>query len=169
MSTDGLGQYAPCVAILDKIDFILRVEPLSEGVDRIEPLLEDLLQKILRNPGCHDFLRQKLFDLLDTLPGGAVEIVQYCMHELRWNEVRAYAEHRFKVESGVVCRRALERIIESFDRDWSERTLYDRYEAEGELGLDFFPTVINRGALGHNYDQVFNYPWVKLPNAYTGL
>src|SRR5437879_3801660 len=128
MSNNGPGQSAQCVAVLDRIDFLLRVEPLSEGVDQIEPLLEDLLQSIARHGECRAALEVRFEELLNDLPGGAVEILQYCMHELRWRGVEEYAKSRLDGETRVVRRRSLERILEAFDDNWSERDLYARFE-----------------------------------------
>jgi hypothetical protein len=128
MSTYSQGRPAPCALALDKIDFILRVEPLAAGVDQIEPLLEDLLQYIVRHEECRDVLEVRFEELLDALPHGAIEVLQYTMHTLRWNSVEVYARGCLERERDVTRRRILESVVEAFSDNWSDRDLYERYE-----------------------------------------
>jgi hypothetical protein len=115
---------------MDKIDFIIRVEPLSVGVDEIEPLLEDLLLFLKRHDECRPAMEVRFRQLLESLPPGGVEIMQYCMHEFRWPEVRKNAEELLAGTLDVLRRQSYGRIIEAFSDDWPERVIYSRYTPE---------------------------------------
>jgi hypothetical protein len=46
------------------------------------------------------------------------ELVEYCMHVLRWPEVKNAAEARMLVEKDLRARPGLGRVIHSFSDDW---------------------------------------------------
>lgn len=122
------NKHAGCDRAIEKIKFILRIEPLTVGVDQIEPLLDDLLEFIVAHQECTDLLAPEFIGLLDTLPPSAEEIVQYCMHELRWPVIREHVERCLGRERDITRHRVYERILEAFDDDWNEREFYARYD-----------------------------------------
>ncbi|MCD9875434.1 hypothetical protein [Streptomyces guryensis] len=100
------------------------------GVDEIEPLLEDLLLFLKRHDECRAAMEVRFRQILDSLPPGGVEIVQYCMFEFRWPGVREYAKELFAGTRDVLRRQSYRRIIEAFSDDWPERVIYSRYTPE---------------------------------------
>jgi hypothetical protein len=117
-----------CDAIIDKIDFLLEVQYISTGVDQIEPLLDDLLNRILQSSECWPAVRMRMEQLLGSIDSDSVEILQFCMHTLRWESIREQTIRLMTEEVGVTKYRLYERVLESFHDDWPERELYARYE-----------------------------------------
>ncbi|WP_163505154.1 hypothetical protein [Fodinicola acaciae] len=112
---------------MDKIDFILRVAPIADGVDEIEPLLSDLLDHLIASPFCRPQLAVKFEKILDDLPVGAVEILTYCLHTLRWAEILAYTEMVLDAEVDMTRRQLYKGILDAFNDAWLDKRLYIRY------------------------------------------
>jgi len=117
-----------CRSILGKIDFLLKVQRIADGVDQVEPLLEDLVDRI---KGKEELCRQQIVDrflaLMEDLDPWSLEIIQYCMHEFRWAEILERADDMYRHEVRVGKRRLYERLRESFDVTWPEREFFRRY------------------------------------------
>ncbi|MFF2045904.1 hypothetical protein ACFVVX_36340 [Kitasatospora sp. NPDC058170] len=116
-----------CGLILDKIEFLLKAQQLADGVDQVEPLLEDLTDQIRDRGSCRPAVAERFLALMQEIDPWSLEVLQYCMHELRWQEVLDRAEDLFRKESGVARRRLYERLLESFEDDWKEREFFRRY------------------------------------------
>ncbi|MFD7596522.1 hypothetical protein ACFV6D_26235 [Kitasatospora sp. NPDC059812] len=117
-----------CGLILDKIDFLLKIQHLADGVDQVEPLLEDLADQIDGGgERCRPAVRARFFTLMQDIDPWSLEVLQYCMYGLRWQEVLDHAEILIRHEKGVNRRRLYERLIESFDDGWPEREFFRRY------------------------------------------
>ncbi|MFI9388575.1 hypothetical protein [Kutzneria sp. NPDC052558] len=119
-----------CARVFGKIDFLLKVQEIADGVDQIEPLLEDLVDSILRASNCKVRVEFKFQTLVRDLNVMSLEILQYCMYKLRWQSIRDMAEDLLMKEAGINRRRLLERLVESFGDDWPERELYRRYDGD---------------------------------------
>ena len=127
MSTNSPIASNECGPILDKINFLLKVQRLADGVDQVEPLLEDLVDQIRERESCRPEISERLLVLLREIDTWSLEILQYCMHDLRWQEVLDLAENLIKQEKNVWRHRLYERLIESFDDRWPEREFFRRY------------------------------------------
>lgn len=119
-----------CRIIQDKIDFLVEASKVATGVDQIEPLLSDLLDRILRSLRCRSCISSRLTRLLEVVDGDNVSIIQFCMHVLRWEEVQGKALTLLERESSVNRRRLYGRVLESFSDDWPERDIYDKFSSE---------------------------------------
>lgn len=128
MSTTPSEIDKACQIALDKIAFILDVAPLSVGVDQMEPLFQDLLEYVLARPRCVPVLVVGYEALLDELPEGSDDLVQFTMHELRWPEVRAHTEKCLSGTEDITRRARYRDILVAFDDDWPSRDLYLRYD-----------------------------------------
>ncbi len=118
-----------CLRIIEKIDFLLDVQQIAVGVDQIEPLLDDLLNSVIESRECWRAISDKFLDMTLNIDSDKVEVLQYCMHTLRWAEVEKYARSRLASETAIGKQRLYERLIESFSDVWPERDLYSRYDA----------------------------------------
>lgn len=118
----------PCHRINEKIDFLIDVQRIAAGVDQVEPLLDDLLDSIIKFHECRTAISGRFFEMTLNIDADKVEILQFCMHALRWAEVEEYARRRLAAETFVGKRRLYERLIESFSDAWPERELYARYD-----------------------------------------
>jgi hypothetical protein len=118
-----------CGGILDKLDFLLKVQRLADGVDQVEPLLEDLVDQVRDSVDCWAKVSERFIVLVHNIDPWSLEILQYCMHELRWREIFDRGQYFLQREENVGRRRLYERLIQSFDDDWSEREFFRRYSA----------------------------------------
>ncbi|MEU1285887.1 hypothetical protein [Kitasatospora sp. NPDC005856] len=116
-----------CRAILDKIDFLLKAQRLADGVDQVEPLLEDLADHIKVGEACRPRTIERFLALMQDIDPWSLEILQYCMHDLRWAEIHDCAEGLLRHEKKTAKRRLYERLLESFEDDWPEREFFRRY------------------------------------------
>ncbi|WP_064741755.1 hypothetical protein [Hamadaea tsunoensis] len=116
-----------CALILDKIEFLLVVNRIAVGVDQVEPLLDDLLNRIHHRPHCWPVVSQRLEALLEAIDYNNVVIIGYCMHELRWEQIRSKTVE-LKAAAGPDQVLLYHRVLESFQDDWPERDLYERFE-----------------------------------------
>ncbi|MFC0547872.1 hypothetical protein [Kutzneria chonburiensis] len=106
---------------------MLKVQELADGVDQVEPLLEDLVDQIKAASDCRLKVSERFFVLISEINPWSLEILQYCMYGLRWSEVCDRARRYFEKEENVGKRRLYERLVESFDDDWPEREFFRRY------------------------------------------
>ena len=118
-----------CARAIDKVDFVLEVAPIAIGVNQYEPLLADLLEYVLAHPECHPALVEKFTAVVEDLPRGADELLEYCMHELRWPSIRDQLEsckEAARDNPSKFLRYA--RLLYAFEDDWEHRILYLRYD-----------------------------------------
>lgn len=59
---------------------------------------------------------------------GAVDVLEFCMHDLRWPEVRGRVSALLQAKDLRVSR-AAERVLEAFDDDWPTGDIYATYDA----------------------------------------
>ncbi|MFI6850021.1 hypothetical protein OG535_40085 [Kitasatospora sp. NBC_00085] len=116
-----------CRPVLDKIGFLLKVQRIADGVDQVEPLLEDLVDRIKESARCRPEISERFFGLARDIDPWSLEILQYCMHDLRWQEVLSHAEDLARQEKDVWRQRLYERLLESFEDNWPEREFFRRY------------------------------------------
>ena len=114
----------------DLAALISSIEAAAEtyvGVNSFEHLLVDLL----------DLLKSDRVDRVDAVSGlerlttewppGAVEILEFTMHELRWPEIReALEDHRVR-GADFRTRDQAARALQAFEDDWPEGDIYRTY------------------------------------------
>lgn len=127
-----------------KADAIAAFRAMCEGigaqelepdfVGSLEPLLGQLLAYVLSHPEQREVFVDGFCDLarsqLERQVRTSVEVLPYCMHTLRYPEVRAFVERRLRETISTDQWRevhVLSAYLESFDDDWSGRDLYERY------------------------------------------
>jgi hypothetical protein len=111
---------------------ILRVAEQSFDARSVAPKLEELLSLIEGSPERHEEFTNKLLALLDPAPNelqlgrpGIVDILEYCMHRLRWPEMREAMQRLVSTAGDWRVSRAAERVLEAYDDEWPAGEIYD--------------------------------------------
>lgn len=98
-----------------------------ESSKDIEPYFSKVLDFIQSHPELtaqfKDFFTQ-MVSRNDAIP---VELVAFCMHNLRWDEIRTVAENRCDSATTPGLRAAMADIIGAYADDWSDADLYSCY------------------------------------------
>jgi hypothetical protein len=97
------------------------------GVDSYEDLLVDL----------RDLLRSGRVERVDAVselrrlctewPPGAVEALEFTMHELRWPEIQESLEDHRMGGADFRTRDLAAQVLQAFDDDWPEGDIYQTY------------------------------------------
>lgn len=117
-------------AILNKF-FELAVE--SERVDSeeldapVEPSFEAVLAHVLAHPQARSEFADAFVRIAREPALGSPELIQFCMHALRWDEVRESFVRWLMREQSERVRHVLRKILESFGDDWRDAGMYVRY------------------------------------------
>ena len=114
-----------------------RVEGLFENPEysdskMMEPVFIELLSCLQEGHPDRNALVRAVVEVIRRLPKGSDEAVSFCMHVLRWPEVKSAAEDELRKVAGVLVTsrkaRILEDIVKSFSDDWSGRECYSCFE-----------------------------------------
>jgi hypothetical protein len=95
--------------------------------NRREPALLSILEFVQKNPqdrGNFAYCFMHLFHHPDL---GPYEIIEYCMRELRWQEVHDYFIGIANAAPDLNCRAVANRIIDAFHDPWPSAGIYARY------------------------------------------
>jgi hypothetical protein len=114
---------------------IMDTEAKEPGTQSIEDLLEVLLQLMRRHPDRRSEFVSELSNLIvHPAPGelilaqpGITEILECCMHDLRWPEIRSVLASIDVDGQDLRSRRWAERVLEAFDDDWDVADTYRKY------------------------------------------
>ena len=118
-------------------DVVGRFWELTQEADRvdsteletdIEPWLEAVLSHVLRHPEAKGQFVKSFMDLLRE-DRGPTELVEYCMHALRWPEVKAEVAAWLESEKSERVRHALRGVLRAFDDDWHVASSYARFSS----------------------------------------
>jgi hypothetical protein len=100
----------------------------TESVEvEAEPYFTPVLEFVLKHPSRRPEFAEGFVEIIRNPSLGTSELVEFCMHELRWPEVKAGIEELLSQEHGRRERFFLETVLNSFDDDWFSRQLYRRY------------------------------------------
>lgn len=58
---------------------------------------------------------------------GPIELVEYCVHVLRWAELKSKFEVLLLTTTDRRIQTALKRLLEAFEDDWNQRDIYSRW------------------------------------------
>lgn len=102
----------------------------AEGISTsdFEPAAAALLDFIQATPECVD-AASRLFVRQVMEAGGSTEVLDYCMHELRWSEVREAARVRVAESEDWRIKTPLASLLAAFEDDWPDAKLYERWRA----------------------------------------
>lgn len=100
-----------------------------------EPAFVRLLDYLLEHPELKPYAVQRFLFVLTPAGGGGGELVPFCMHTLRWEEVRAVVKEWADVAYAKNDWRALPVFIDvlaSYDDEWKDGSLFLYYEQESD-------------------------------------
>lgn len=110
-------------------DLALEAERLdSENLDEpIEPAFEAVLSFVIAHPELKNELADAFMQLAHDPSLGPPELIQYCMHALRWIEVKTQLSDWLELEKSERVRHVLRKLLMSFDDDWYDADAYSRF------------------------------------------
>jgi len=96
------------------------------GVNEIEHHLLDILQFVKKHPTDKDDFIECFITLLKK-SAGPLEIVEFCMRELQWEEIKKAAEQMQIESKDIRLQNAMQRIIDVYSENWDDADLYKYY------------------------------------------
>ena len=99
----------------------------SELETPIEPALENVLEFILNHLESRAEFAILFLQIARDNTIGPPELFEYCMHELRWPEVKNELVAWLVIEKSERIRHALKNMLMAFDDDWWHANLYFRF------------------------------------------
>jgi hypothetical protein len=93
----------------------------------VEPEYGQVLQYMIDHPVLRPHLGEILLDLA-TFPGQiSPDLVEYCMLELRWPEVKSEARQRLHEAADPRSKRVFECILEAYEDGWNADGYFSRW------------------------------------------
>jgi len=105
-------------------------DPEHPSTPDFEPQLLKVLQFVKASPEARRELGQAFVEMVTDLERGAWEIIQFCMRELRWPEVRQALQREFdtaKLKNDWRRIAVLRDILDVYEPDWRDADLYAYY------------------------------------------
>ncbi|WNZ08534.1 hypothetical protein [Streptomyces sp. 11x1] len=103
----------------------------SCGVESVERDLERALDVLKSNPGSRGAFEEVLVSVIDSLGDGAVELISFSMHELRWQAVKEAVTARISdPRRNVSNLRLYGAMLDAFSDSWRDRDLYARFDRQ---------------------------------------
>lgn len=93
----------------------------------LEPALEAILIFVQDHPSHRIELVDAFLDVLRNPEKGPPELVEYCMHELKWPEVRETIQIWLDGERSERVRHVLRKQLLAFDDNWFDASFYERF------------------------------------------
>ena len=97
------------------------------SLDELEPSLLEVLNFVKKHPDSKQELEECFLELIQTPKGGVIEILEFCMHELRWPKIKQALENTVRTTKDIRERDALWRIPEAFLDNWDGVIFYKYY------------------------------------------
>lgn len=120
--------------VIDEFDRLVREANTLEGdpdaLDQLshEPVFEAALNLVLANPDMREEFAGKFAGMLKN---DDLELFEYCMHELRWPEVKSQLQAAVRDAASpprdTRSEFFLEGVLRAFGDTWSGRGFYKRY------------------------------------------
>lgn len=109
-------------------DLVAEVERIDSALDEpVEPALEAVLMFVLAHPESRSELADAFLQVARDPDIGPPELIEYCMHALRWTEVKQELLVWLEAESSERVRHVLRKIIMAFDDEWHHAGSYVRF------------------------------------------
>jgi len=106
---------------------VSELEQVTLGVGSLEPALQRLVGIIDAHPDSLDDVKGAFVELVRSYPPGATEIIQFCMHRYRWEEVRRELEVLIGTSTDVRSLAAYRQALAAFDPAWEDRDIFESY------------------------------------------
>ncbi|AIO43180.1 MULTISPECIES: hypothetical protein [Burkholderia] len=94
----------------------------------LEPALEVVLSFVQSHLDQRFEFATAFLDVLRDPEKGPPELVEYCMHELKWPEVREAIQAWLDSERSERVRHVLRKQLLAFDENWYDANFYDRFK-----------------------------------------
>lgn len=105
----------------------------TSGINEIECYLLDVLRFVKRFPDDRNEFIKCFITLLHD-GRSSMEIIQFCMRELQWLEIKEAATEIQRNSNDIRMKDIMERIIEVYKEKWVDEDLYDYY-SHGEQSM----------------------------------
>ena len=99
-----------------------------DSTDDFEPDFINVLIFIREHPLMESAFKQVFLDMLEYKDGVPYELLSFCMHELRWEEIKMGAEQRLNNEDSPRVHSVMENIIDSFTEGWRSKITYPYFD-----------------------------------------
>ncbi|MBP2160500.1 MULTISPECIES: hypothetical protein [Asticcacaulis] len=100
----------------------------SEAFDQpVEPAFDSVLEFVLEHPESRAAFAAAFLEIAKNPDKGPPDLIQYCMHVLRWEEVRRFIVSWLQTEPSERVRHVLRKYVRSFDDEWDGAVFYDRF------------------------------------------
>jgi hypothetical protein len=119
-----MTRYDQVLADFSKI--LVSIEEARQDDDALENAMVTLLGFIKEHPESRQVFVSEFLESVSGTKGVELDVVAFCMHELRWPEVLEAARTRNR-NPHPRSMNLIARIIEAYDDDWDSRDLYAYY------------------------------------------
>lgn len=100
----------------------------AEALDEpVEPAFEAVLSLVISHPEARAGIARAFMRLAIDPNLAPPELIEFCMHALRWPEVKEGLLSRLSSESSERARHVIKKLIMSFDDDWYDAESYARF------------------------------------------
>ncbi len=99
---------------------------IEEPGRSVEREFNAVLDYVLMHPDAREDFIKAFMDIIDEgilSPG----LVEYCLHGLRWTELKQKIQASLHSEKSERSRYFLKSILEAFEDDWNMKDFYDRF------------------------------------------
>lgn len=83
-----------------------------------------VLDLVRQNLHCRSMLSPIFIEYLRAFDFSLLDLIAFCMHELRWQEVFVAAQRMHGKSARLDEQHAMNCIMDAFEDDWSDRDLY---------------------------------------------
>lgn len=97
------------------------------SLDELEPSLVSILNFTKQYPNSRQVLEECFIELIHKPKRGSLEVLEFCMHELRWPIIKQITEEIVRNTKDIRRRDALRRIPEAYADDWDGIEYYEYY------------------------------------------
>jgi hypothetical protein len=104
--------------------YIDEPDPIS-----MEPYYERVLEYIEQNPAERQTFIRTIVEIVENPREELVGLIQYCMHVLRWDDVRSAVQQKRNSVELSLTQKWMDNILESFTDQWHGIRYYDRYRS----------------------------------------
>ena len=129
----------PADTFIALLKYVKERENKVAGTQSLEPEFLKTLEFIKRHPELRPQVVEEFAGMLRDKSYGRYMLVQFCMHDLRWPEMRSTAKEIYAEAQTALIRLQLhgtasqhlaflEEVMSSFDDNWKNRTLFRHYQ-----------------------------------------
>ncbi len=128
----------PSETFVALLAYVKQRENTVPGASNVEPEFLKTLEFIKRYPDLRPQVIGEFSKMLQDKTFGRYMLIQYCMHELRWPEMRAAAKQIYAQSQIDLIRQQLygtasqhlaflEEVVSSFEDTWPSKSLFKYY------------------------------------------